>query len=118
MKKIPFILLATLIASCSQKKNQEQVIIYDNSAFEQISEYGEEIKADTAFSRHMEDITIPLNMSMEALKNRNPEFYEECRRCSTDKELTEKLKSSEIFQKIALEKGLDLRKVSLIQHLK
>ena len=117
MKKLLIPSLVILLISCS-KKEQKQVIIYDNSPFEQVRKYGEEIKADTSFSNHLEDITLPLNRSMQALKIQNPEFYAECMECSSDKELTQKLKDSDLFRKIARERGLNLSKVSLIKHLK
>lgn len=117
MKKIFLPLVIIFLASCS-KKEQKQVIVYDNSPFEQVRKYGEEIKADTAFSNHLEDITLPLNRSMQALKIQDPEFYSECMECSSDEDLTRKLKDSELFREIAEKKGLDLSKVSVIKHLK
>lgn len=121
MKKIALILLASsLLISCTneQETTTQTSSQSSNYPFDEIRKVGEEIKADTAFSNHMEDISLPLSKSMRTLKASDPEFYEECMNCSSDEEMTEKLKSSPTFRKIARKKGLDLEKVSLIQRLK
>lgn len=121
MKKVLILsLLAVSLSSCFQKEENSrgQKISYDTNPIEKIREYGKAIEADTAFYNHIEDITLPLNMSMEDLKNQDPDFYAECMEISDDKELTKKLKSSSLFRKIARDNNLDLRKVAVIQHLK
>lgn len=111
-----FIIIPFLLVSCFDSRSEDlRPEREKNLPFEKIKKFGKSIKSDTVFYNHVGDITIPLNKSMAALKTRFPDFYEECMSCSTDKELTAKLKSSRKFRKIAKEKGLDLTKVLLIK---
>ena len=111
-----FIIIPLLLVSCFDSRSEDlRSEREENLPFEKIKKFGKSIKSDTAFYNHIEDITIPLNNSMSTLRTRFPDFYEECMNCSTDKELTYKLRSSREFRKIAKEKGLDLSKVLLIK---
>jgi len=117
MKNILLCLFLCLLSvSCSESRDQgSKEKVYP---FEKIRESASKIKSDTVFSNHIEDIHLPLNKSMARLKKEIPEFYKECMQCSTDKELTLKLKMSREFRKISKEEGLILSKIETIRVLK
>jgi hypothetical protein len=120
MKFLSLSIAILALTSCQQKEIKVQKEASDPFQFSR--DFAKEIQKDTALTlalnEHLDDFVIPVGDAMKDLKEKNPDFYQECVNMEDSKEMTEKLKSSEEFQAILKKHNINPDAIKRIESLK